>query len=83
MLADVLLYLLVGAGAGFMGGLLGIGGGVLIVAALSFTLPGLGIPSTEVMQVAIATSLTGIVLTASSSTFAQVRRRALLWPTLF
>ena len=82
MLADVLLYLLVGAGAGFMGGLLGIGGGLLIVAALSFTLPWLGIPSSEVMQVAVATSLTGIVLTASSSTFAQVRRRALLLPTL-
>ncbi len=82
MLLDLLLYLLAGACAGFLGGLLGIGGGLLIVAALSLTLPALGIPPSEVMHVSVATSLAGIVLTASSSTFAQLRRRAVLLPTL-
>ncbi|MDD2861092.1 MAG: hypothetical protein PHI71_08510 [Acidiphilium sp.] len=38
MLSNLLLYLLAGASAGFLGGLLGIGGGLLIVAALSLTL---------------------------------------------
>ena len=82
MLLDLLLYVLTGASAGFLSGLLGIGGGLLIVAAFSFTLPTLGIPHSEVMHVAVATSLAGIVLTAASSTYAQLRRRAVMFPTL-
>lgn len=83
MLFDLVLYLLAGATAGLLGGLLGIGGGLLIVAALSFTLPALGVPPSEVMHVSVATSLAGIVLTAASSTTAQLRRKAVMLPTLW
>ncbi len=82
MLLDLLFYLFAGGAAGFLGGLLGIGGGLLIVAALSVTLPALGVPHSEVMHVSVATSLAGIVLTASSSTYAQLRRKAVMLPTL-
>ncbi len=82
MVFNLVLYLLVGATAGFLGGLLGIGGGLLIVAALSFTLPALGVPASEVMHVSVATSLAGIVLIAAASTTAQLRRRAVMLPTL-
>lgn len=81
MLLDLVFYLLAGAVAGFLGGLLGIGGGLLITLALSLTLPALGFPHAEVMHVAVATTLTAIVLTTLSSTIAQLRRKAVMAPS--
>jgi len=82
MLFDFALYLAVGTVAGLLAGLLGIGGGLLVVAALSFTLPTLGVPATHVMHVAVATSLASIVLTALASTRAHWRRGSVLPHTL-
>lgn len=78
-LADILLLLLAGACAGFLGGLLGIGGGLPVVAALSLVLPSLGVPGAAVMHVAVATSLTAMVLTFVSSATAHMRRGSVLW----
>ncbi len=82
MLFDFALYLAVGTVAGLLAGLLGIGGGLLVVAALSFTLPTLGVPAARVMHVAVATSLASIVLTAIASTRAHWRRGSVLPHTL-
>lgn len=81
MLVPIVLLLLAGASAGFLGGLLGIGGGLLVVAALSFALPAWGVPRSEVMHVSVATSMATIVLTLVSSAAAHVRRGSVLWPT--
>ncbi|MGA8008182.1 MAG: sulfite exporter TauE/SafE family protein [Thiomonas sp.] len=81
MLFSLTIFLLAGASAGFLGGLLGIGGGLLLVAALSFALPALGIPTDEVIHVAVATSMASIVLTFISSAIAHIRRGAVLWPS--
>lgn len=81
MLLDLALYLMAGAAAGFLGGLLGIGGGLLITLAMTLTLPELGFPHAEVMHVAVASTLTAIVLTTLSSTIAQLRRRAVMAPS--
>ena len=81
MLLSLAVLLLAGASAGFLGGLLGIGGGLLIVAALSLALPALGVPHGEVMHVAIATSMATIVLTFVSSAAAHMRRGTVLWST--
>ncbi|MDA8051775.1 MAG: sulfite exporter TauE/SafE family protein [Rhodospirillales bacterium] len=81
MAFDVLVYLAAGTAAGFLGGLLGIGGGLLIVAALSLTLPVSGVPAPIVIHVSVATALAGMVLTFASSTAAHLRRRAVLTPT--
>lgn len=81
MLFPILLLLLAGAAAGFLGGLLGIGGGLLVVAALSLALPALGVPKAEVMHVSVATSMATIVLTFVSSGAAHIRRGSVLWPT--
>jgi uncharacterized membrane protein YfcA len=81
MLVPIVLLLAAGASAGFLGGLLGIGGGLLVVAALSLALPVLGVPKPDVMHVAVATSMATIVLTLLSSAAAHIRRGSVMWPS--
>ena len=81
MFFSLAVLLLAGASAGFLGGLLGIGGGLLVVAALSLALPALGVPKAEVMHVSVATSMATIVLTFVSSATAHIRRGGVLWPS--
>ena len=71
MVLDIVLYLAVGAAAGLLAGLLGVGGGLIIVAALAWLLPLRGFPPEHVMHVALATSLASIILTSLSSTRAH------------
>ncbi len=82
MLAAITVYLLMGAAAGVLAGLLGIGGGLVLVAALLFVLPTQGIPPELAMHTALATSLASIVFTALSSARAHHRRGSVLWPTV-
>jgi uncharacterized protein len=82
MFVEVVTYLAVGAAAGVLAGLLGVGGGLIIVAALAYVLPARGVPVESVMQVALATSLASIVLTSLSSTRAHHVRSSVLWPTM-
>jgi len=78
----IALCLLVGGAAGFLAGLFGIGGGMIMVAALAFALPLLGVPTAHVMHVALATSLACIVLTAIASTRAHARRGSVIWASV-
>jgi len=78
----LLAYLVLGACAGLLAGLLGVGGGLLIVAALASLLPAQGVPAASVMHVALATSLASIVLTGLSSARAHHRRGSVLWPSV-
>ena len=72
--------LAIGAVSGFLGGLLGIGGGVVIVPALIivFDLTGL-IGSESATVVAVATSLSCIVLTSLSAAITQARAGMVDW----
>ena len=79
MLLPIAVLLLAGASAGFLSGLLGIGGGLLVVAALSLALPALGVPGAEVMHVSVATSMATIVLTLMASATAHIRRGSVVW----
>ena len=56
-LLPYLLFPLLGIFAGVMAGLLGIGGGLVIIAALAWLLPLFGIPQDAAMHAALATSL--------------------------
>jgi uncharacterized membrane protein YfcA len=78
-----LLYPLLGTIAGILAGLLGVGGGLVLVAALVWLLPMRGVPAEFAMQAALATSLASIVLTALSSARAHARRGSVLWPTVW
>lgn len=68
-----------GSIVGFLAGLLGIGGGLLIVPALVYLLPLLGVNSAIVMPIALATSLGAIVITSSSAAFAHHRHKNIDW----
>jgi uncharacterized membrane protein YfcA len=76
---SLVVCLLVGAVAGTLAGLLGIGGGLIIVPALAFTLGASRFPPDAVMHVAVATSLATIVFTSISSAAAHHRRGAVQW----
>jgi hypothetical protein len=78
----VALYLAVGAAAGVLAGLLGVGGGLIIVAALAWVLPSQGVPPASVMHVALGTSLATILATSLASTRAHVQRGSVMWPSV-
>jgi uncharacterized membrane protein YfcA len=78
----VWIFPLLGVLAGILAGLLGIGGGLVLVAALAWILPMHGIPQDAAMHAALASSLASIVLTATSSAYSHHRRGSVLWPTV-
>lgn len=77
----LLTFLALGAVAGVLAGLLGIGGGLVLVAALAWLLPAYGVPREAAMHAALASSLASIVLTTASSALAHHRRGSVLWPS--
>lgn len=82
MLSALALYLALGAAAGVLAGLLGVGGGLVLVAALAWLLPLQGIPAEAAMHAALATSLASIVITGLSSALAHHRRGSVRWATV-
>lgn len=77
-----LWFPVLGGVAGVLAGLLGVGGGLVLVAALAWGLPRLGIPPEAAMHAALASSLASIVFTAAASARAHARRGSVLWPTV-
>ncbi|MEY4754901.1 MAG: hypothetical protein RJA44_2576, partial [Pseudomonadota bacterium] len=71
--------LALGCAAGFLAGLLGIGGGMLMVPFLTMMLSQRGVPATLSVKMAIATSMTTILFTSISSVRAHHRRGAVRW----
>jgi uncharacterized membrane protein YfcA len=65
-----------GLAAGFVGGLFGIGGGIVIVPALYFVFTALGIDEAVRMHVAVGTSLSTIIATSWRSLSAHTRAGA-------
>jgi len=70
---------IIGIFVGFLSGLLGIGGGLIIVPALIYLLPLLNIPNDVVMPLALGTSLCSIVVTSLSSTLAHYKNSHIPW----
>lgn len=73
------LILLFGAIAGFLAGLLGIGGGVVLVPLFLWLFPVAGFPSELVVHTAFGTSLAIILPTAVSSTLGHRKRGNVDW----
>lgn len=78
-IATWIIFALVGALAGFLGGLLGIGGGIITVPALVWTFRFLDIHSPFLMHVAVGTSLGAMVFTAFSSAWAHFLQKGIYW----
>lgn len=79
MASTFLVFLAAGAAAGLLAGLLGVGGGLVIVPALAFALPLLGVDPAVVMHLAVGTSLATIVFTNVVSAWSHHRRGAVRW----
>ncbi|WP_343225016.1 sulfite exporter TauE/SafE family protein [Luteimonas sp. MC1895] len=82
MIEGFWMFPLLGVVAGVLAGLLGIGGGLVLVAALAWLLPLQGVPPDLAMHAALATSMGSIVFTAMSSAWSHHRRGSVLWPTV-
>ena len=70
---------LLGVGSGFLAGLLGIGGGMLMVPFLTYLLSKQGVQGDLAVKMAIATSMATIMFTAISSVRAHHKRGAVRW----
>ena len=76
----ILYCALLGCGVGFLAGLLGIGGGLVIVPVLSIILLHFEIlPAEQVVIAAIATSLASILFTSTSSAIAHHKNGNVPW----
>jgi uncharacterized protein len=73
-------YLCIGAAVGFLAGLLGIGGGMVMVPMLVFVFTAKGFPAGHMMHLSLATSMATIVFTSLSSVRAHHRHQAVDWP---
>jgi uncharacterized membrane protein YfcA len=76
LLPPLLALLAAGAGAGFAGGLFGIGGGFVVVPALVFILPLLGAQESQITHVAVGTSLATIIFTSLRAVRSHAARDA-------
>lgn len=70
---------LLGLGTGFLAGLLGIGGGMLMVPFITIILSGRGVGPDLSVKMAIATSMATIIFTSISSVRAHHKRGAVRW----
>ncbi len=77
---EFLLYIVLGACAGVLAGLFGVGGGLIIVPALVFSFTAHGFGGDVLTQMAVGTSLATIVFTSINSILEHHRRGAVRWP---
>ena len=72
-------YLGIGIAVGFLAGLFGIGGGMVMVPMLVFVFTAKGFPAEHMMHLSLATSMATIVFTSLSSVRAHHRHDAVDW----
>lgn len=76
------LIMVIGAFAGVVAGLLGVGGGIILVPAYFFAFSFLGYDTPDLMQICLATSLATIIVTSVRSVLAHNKREAVDWGIL-
>lgn len=72
-------YLAIGVTVGFLAGLFGVGGGMIMVPMLVFVFTAKGFPPEHMMHLSLATSMATIVFTSLSSVRAHHRHGAVDW----
>jgi uncharacterized membrane protein YfcA len=76
---EILLYLVLGAAAGVLAGMFGVGGGIIIVPVLVFSFAAQGFDPNVLTHLAVGTSLATIVFTSINSILEHHRRGAVRW----
>ncbi|HCP56990.1 MAG: sulfite exporter TauE/SafE family protein [Pseudomonadaceae bacterium] len=77
---ELLMYLSLGAAAGVLAGLFGVGGGIIIVPVLVLSFKAQGLAPEILTHLAIGTSLATIIFTSINSVLEHHRKGAVLWP---
>lgn len=78
----LVLLLAIGAVAGVLAGLLGVGGGIVLVPAFFYAFQTLGYDGPQLMQICLATSLATIIVTSLRSVMTHHKRGAVDWDIL-
>ncbi len=76
----ILELAVLGIATGFLAGLLGIGGGMILVPFLTYLMGEQGVSPDLAVKMAIATSMATIIFTSVSSVRAHHKRGAVRWP---
>jgi uncharacterized membrane protein YfcA len=76
------MYIALGAFAGVLAGLLGVGGGLVIVPVLTFIFTAQHLPDAHILHLALGTSLASIMFTSVSSLRAHHLRGAVDWQVI-
>ena len=77
---ELIIFLIIGAVAGFAAGLFGVGGGTIIVPLLFIVFTQMDYSPDTVMHLALGTSLATIIVTSISSLMAHNKKGAVMWP---
>ncbi|WP_416310835.1 sulfite exporter TauE/SafE family protein [Pseudomonas sp. W03] len=80
---EFVLYLVLGACAGVLAGLFGVGGGLIIVPVLVYSFSAHGFSADVLTQMAVGTSLATIIFTSTNSVLEHHRRGAVRWRLFF
>lgn len=76
-------YMLLGAVAGLIAGVFGLGGGIIIVPSLIFTFSYLNFPPEVLTHLAVGTSLSTILFTSSSAIYVHNKNILINWSLAF
>ncbi|WP_263144505.1 sulfite exporter TauE/SafE family protein [Pseudomonas sp. RIT-PI-AD] len=77
---EFLLYMVLGACAGVLAGLFGVGGGLIIVPVLVYSFTAQGFDPDILTHLAVGTSLATIIFTSINSVMEHQRKGAVRWP---
>lgn len=76
---EIIFYILIGSISGFLAGLLGIGGGLVIIPCLYFVFNYLHYDASIIMHLAVGTALASIVMSTLGSALAHHKKKAIVW----
>ena len=82
LLPLIALLMVIGAFAGVLAGLLGVGGGIVLVPAFFYAFSALGYDSPQLMQICLGTSLATIIVTSLRSLNSHNKKGAVDWDIL-
>src|SRR6056297_3851526 len=78
----LVMLMVIGAFAGVLAGLLGVGGGIVLVPSFFYAFQTLGYGGPQLMQICLATSLATIIVTSLRSVLSHHKKGAVDWDIL-